>query len=156
MNIFPRKKFNFFWLFIILPLFCIVVCAGYGYYVYSQRIAQNKAVLEEIGKRTGLPPEWQAIRDHVYCDLLKPGTSKSQVDYGLSLIGPYFPPNEGDPIEQIDFIDPSTRYNLSPLIIVYDEEWRVDSSGAGEFNHGPRAQCEIEKAKGLTPSVPPE
>ncbi|MBN1371296.1 MAG: hypothetical protein JW987_04990 [Anaerolineaceae bacterium] len=153
MNMWRKKNPGFLYFVIMLPLLCIGFSAAYGYYIYSQRIAQDKTVLEEIGKRTGLPPNWLAIREFVYCDLLKPGTAKSQIDQGLSLIGSYSSPSNGDSIERIDFINPSIRYNLSPLIIVYDKEWRVVSSGAGEFNHGPRAQCEIERAKGQTPSV---
>ena len=100
--------------------------------------------MEEISKRTGLPPDWLAIRTYVYCDLLKPGTAKSKVEQGLSLIGPYYKPDEADQIKQIDFKDPYTYNNLSPLIIIYNKQWRVTSAGAGEFNHGARAQCEIE------------
>jgi hypothetical protein len=135
-----------------LSFLCAIVCVGYGYFLYRQRSTQEKAVLEEIGKRSGLPPNWLSIREFVYCDLVTPGTLKEEVDQGLALIGEYRLPNQDMPVEgwfqqQIDFTDPFIYYNLSPLIIQYNEELKVEIAGAGEFNHGPRASCEIVGSK---------
>jgi hypothetical protein len=143
-------------LIILLSFFlvCLTICVIYGLYTFTQRSLQEKAVLEGIAIRTGLPPDWLAIRQYVYCDITKPGTSKEEVDKGLTLIGKYYSPNEEDPLSQIDFTDPSTYYNLSPLLISDNEEWKVISSGAGEFNHGPRASCELERIKIRTISPP--
>lgn len=149
-------------LFILLSLLlaCLMIGVIYGLYTFTQSSLQEKAVLEGIERRTGLSPDWLAIRQYVYCDLTKPGTSKEEVEKGLSLIGKYNSPNgERYPVDgwvqhEIDFIDPSTHYNLSPLLIDYNDEWKVISSGAGEFNHGPRASCELERIKGST-AFPP-
>ena len=152
-----KKRSKFWLLFIILFLF--IVCASYGYYVYNQRLSQERVTLNEISDRTGVQPNWPAVREYVYCDLLKPGTSREQVEKGLALVGEYWSPNDkGTPIEgsfeeQINFTDPSTYYNLSPLMVTYDEKWRIISAGAGEFNHGPKANCEIVSAKSKTQPV---
>jgi hypothetical protein len=153
-----KTRSKYWPLFIILIL--LTACASYGYYIYSQRTSQDKVVLKNISDRTGLQPNWLAVREYIYCDLLKPGTSREQVEKGLALVGEYWSPNDkGTPIggsfeEQISFTDPSTYYNLSPLMVTYDENWKVISAGAGEFNHGPRASCEIMGDKGKTQSTP--
>ena len=110
-------------------------------------------VLQGIAERTGLEPDWLAIREYVYCELLKPSTPIEEVETALALIGDYWMPDSGVPRipgssfdRHIEFFDAATSYNLTPLSILYDENGQVKSSGAGEFNHGPRASCEKERA----------
>jgi hypothetical protein len=106
---------------------------------------EEQEVLTDISKRTGLAPNWLAIRTYVYCDLLKPGTPRKQVEEGLIKVGDYFPQWDKN-MYQIDFKNSFIYANLSPLIISF-EKGVVAASGAGEHNLGPRADCELEKVK---------
>jgi hypothetical protein len=154
-----KSKFLYILLFLLPAFVCIGLCVGYIYYNISQYRSEESVTLEGIAKRTGLPPDWLSIRTYVYCDLLKPGTPLENAQRGLALIGEYRPPNENSPIngsfeQEIDFTDSSTQYNLSPLMVSYDENSRVIWAGAGEFNHGPESYCEIERAESQIPPTP--
>jgi len=128
---------------ILLMFTCVILGIVYVNNINDQRLAQEKIVLDGVANRTGLQPNWLAVRTYVYCDLLKPGITRDQIEKKLSLIGEFKPPNnDGNFSQQVDFLDPFLYYNLSPLMLNYDEKWHLISSGVGEFNHGPRADCE--------------
>jgi hypothetical protein len=147
----PRQKLWLLIALLFLSLLCIGVFAGYIYKNIRQYQAEDKIVLAGISKQTGLKPDWLAIREYVYCDLLKLGTPKDKVVTGLSLIGKNNADVE-DTSPTINFSDPHIDYNLSPLFLEYNQDWILIDSGAGEFNHGPRSSCEIERAnKAQTP-----
>jgi hypothetical protein len=155
------KKKNIALVIIFLMLICCFSTFGAIWKVSSNVIHQfqgnqtesameDQKVLEDISKRTGLEPNWMAIRTHVYCDLVKPGTPRSVVDAGLSQIGEY--DNSGLGLTQeIYFKNRLINVNLSPIIIYYDTNYFVVDSGAGEGNYGDRSDCELDKAK--TPTM---
>jgi hypothetical protein len=111
-----------------------------------ERSVEEQQVLDGISKRTGLEPDWLSIRTYVYCDLLKPGTSRGEAEKGLSQIGEFFPQWEKREYT-IEFKNGFINNNLSPIAIDFENDLIVDSGALGPYNSGPRSKCELDRTK---------
>ena len=131
---------------IIAVIVIVIVCVGVsilGVQKIQQRSEENAAeeerVLNEISERIGVEPDWLAVREYVYCDVLKPGTPREEVDRRLSQVGSWHS-NIGNTL--VSFEERFTYNTLCPLSLRYDENDRLVNVNTGERNIGPKAWCE--------------
>lgn len=112
-------------------------------YNQTSTVEANK-ILSEISKKVGINfINTLALREYVYCELLRKGMNRSEINNSISQIGQIKPFDS-----QIDFIDSYLYYNLSPIMLEFDSpsmdgellKWYAST----ESNLGaPRAWCEL-------------
>ena len=132
---------------IIAVIVIVIVCVGVsilGVQKIQQRSEENAAeeerVLNEISERIGVEPDWLAVREYAYCDILKPGTPREVVEEKVSQIWSWHS-NIGN--DMISFEEKYTYRALCPMFLDYDEnDILINAYAASEGNKGPKAWCE--------------
>jgi hypothetical protein len=104
---------------------------------------EEKAVLNPLAQRLGIEPDWMAVRKYLYCDSLKPGMTKEQVEQASAEIGPYYDDvyNSDTDYKILLFKDHYLNVNLSPEDLFF-ENGRLKIWAASETYYGSRADCE--------------
>lgn len=127
-------------------LILLTVCLGCSFIVIRERIEsqrEDQRVLTEVAAKLGVPPNWASIREHVFCEMLQPGMTQTEVRKVLSRVGEIQvfgePPNQ-----EIHFTNRPVGRALSPLLLVYGKDGGLKGLGVNEFNSGPRSSCEDE------------
>jgi hypothetical protein len=111
----------------------------------TQTALEEQKVLVDISQRTGLSPDWQAIRTYIYCYLLQPGASRADVEAGLSKIGDFISSWDMD-LYRIDFKNSYLNQKLSPIKIYFENDYVV-TSGEGEIYWGADVDCDLQQAR---------
>jgi hypothetical protein len=114
-----RKKFL---VIALIGFFCVLV--GIGYYCINLRDIKSihideedeKLALQEVSRRTGIEfDDWTSLREYIFCDLLKKGMTKDDVEDNLS--------NIGEIRVLDDSVEFTSRYldrNISTIVVYYD------------------------------------
>ncbi len=107
------------------------------------RTIEAEIMLRKISQKIGTDFNSSlALREYVFCELLKKGMNRTEIYTSLSKIG------EIKPIDtQVDFINYYLYYNLSPIMLEFDSpsndarliNWYASTES--NFN-APRASCE--------------
>jgi hypothetical protein len=110
----------------------------------TQTALEEQKILADISERTGVKPDWQAIRTYIYCYLLRPGASRTDVEAGLSKIGDFVSTGDMD-LYRVDFKNNYLNQKLSPIKIYFENDY-VITSGEGEIYWGANVDCDLKQA----------
>jgi hypothetical protein len=106
----------------LIGLFCIL--AGVGFYLIKGRDEKiihtdeenDKLALQEVSRRTGIEfNDWISLREYVFCDLLKMGMTKEEVENTLSKVGEIRVYDDS-----IEFKNKYLYRNIPNIIVDYD------------------------------------
>ena len=131
---------------IILAIAGLVLISGLSFLETSVRqFNQTQTVvadirLKEISKQLGRDfTSSLALREYVYCELLKEGMTFEEVTRSLSEIGEIRTYSGS----QVDFVDRYLYVNLSPIMLVFNGEKLVSWELASSVTFAvPKAYCE--------------
>jgi hypothetical protein len=111
----------------------------------TESAIEEQQILDDVSQRTGLRPDWRAIKTYIYCYLLEPGRPRAEVEKGLSKIGEYVSSHEMD-LYQIDFKNNFLYENLSPIKILFKDDFVV-TSGENELYWDADVECDLNQAR---------
>jgi len=130
------------WILIALMCCLVSVCGYIGIkaWNYYQRSQQ---VLTDLSQRIGVEADWRHVRGYLYCEQLRQGMTKEQVEMVLDTLGPYLsaPYDSSSTYKMVYFRNQFLDANLSPLVLVFENGILMDW-GRGESNIGVLAKCE--------------
>lgn len=142
---------------ILIYLICSIFTISAGYLLFhnwnQERIAANKTVdqkeqelLRQVSQKVGRNfPDWQSLREYVWCELLHPGMTRAEILDALEPIGEIR--NKARFDREINFSDQYLNYYLAPIIMEFDSyssdaklvKWR--GSPEQHFS-APKSSCE--------------
>jgi hypothetical protein len=100
---------------------------------------EEQAVLNNLAQRLGIEPNWKAVRKYLYCDSLKEGMTKEQIEKILNKIGSH-EIGSGDSAGLL-FKDQYINTHLSSEDLFF-ENGRLKSWGPSEIYNGTILDCE--------------
>ena len=77
---------------LFLVLILLMICLGCSFIVIRDKIASQKEdqrVLSEVAAKLGVPPDWANVREQLFCYMLQPGMTPTEVRKELSRVGEY-------------------------------------------------------------------
>lgn len=111
---------------VVLISACVGTLMGYfwGQSKMLERLEANKRDI--LAQQLGVESDWEAIQEHVYCNILGKGKLLEQAREDLDLLRPFSWREFGDHVE-VFFKDEIIRKQIGNLILNFNENKRITS-----------------------------
>nr|WP_290668308.1 hypothetical protein [Ardenticatena sp.] len=111
---------------VVLISACVGMFAGYfwGQSKMLEHLEANKRDI--LAQQFGVESNWEAIRKHIYCNILKPGKGLSEVQEELGVLAPF---SWGEAYNHVEifFKDHIINKRIGRLAVYFDESKRITS-----------------------------